>query len=481
MSIMRSTSGPLANITSVVASVAVHAGVVSLLVTLSGRTLDAAPPSLTDGDEGVLVTIETFQGGSVTGVDDLPLGETPTDAEPMETLEAETIEPEALDPETDPIAAPETVETIEPETTEAPEPIEIVEPEQNTVEPGAIEPVDDTTTDIETIQPDDPEIVEAAQPEVVEPSIYVDPDDISPVLPDGDVVVGETPDDLETVTPGGGGDDILTPDAPDAEDQIAILIPDEVGPELILPLQPDNGGVVPITVQPDVQTLQPDGDGTGGDGTGSGGATLASQDAALARIIDGVRGTPPVTCVIALPRRDGDTGVGLAMIGSDSSTIEQLSRAVLTGDFGLVPTTRAIVDERQCPALEYIQDTSAYPATPLALSLDTRTVASGEALTGVIEGVAGREVMVMIVDDNGVVQDLERFLVRQGDEVLIDVPLNLAGEAGQSSQIILAMASDTSLADLRARMGREAQDVFLGLPASIASSADLAIETIQVR
>ena len=207
-----------------------------------------------------------------------------------------------------------------------------------------------------------------------------------------------------------------------------------------------------------------------------------ARDLALGDLIGRLRAAPPGEgCLVAIPRRDGETGVGLDMVSASEAAMEALAQAVLGPEDADVRQRRVVVDARQCAALDYVEATADYPATAMGIRIDETEIASGGNLTGVLRGSAGRRLTLLLVDDNGVVQDLGRFLSFSGNLVRFDVPVTRAGGARETRQILLAIATTGRPTALEERIGRLAADVFPGLPDALGAGADIGVATFDVR
>ena len=82
-----------------------------------------------------------------------------------------------------------------------------------------------------------------------------------------------------------------------------------------------------------------------------------------------------------------------------------------------------------------------YPVGRLSIALASDRVESGGRLVGAVSGAAGRYVTLLLIDDNGVVQDLNRFLTFVGGETRFDVPVTRSGPPRDTGQILLALAT----------------------------------------
>ncbi len=191
---------------------------------------------------------------------------------------------------------------------------------------------------------------------------------------------------------------------------------------------------------------------------------------------------PAWDCVIALPRRAGDDGIGLALISADDSVMSKFAEEVLVRpEDADILQTRTLVDVRQCAALSYITKNNDYPATRIGMRLDTTEVGSGNRVSGVMRGVGDRNLALFLVDNNGVVQDLDRFLTQSGEFYRFDVPVTRVGRLRDTKHLLLAVASSEPLTVLKDRSGQRADDVFRDLSNALSRQPALAVVPFDVR
>ncbi|RAP41084.1 hypothetical protein BYZ73_11675 [Rhodovulum viride] len=281
-----------------------------------------------------------------------------------------------------------------------------------------------------------------------------------------------------------------SPPAPSAA-PLAAAVPQPVAPHRVSPVMARSGAVA-VAVAPD--RIAPVGIGSGsGPGTGTGtGTGIArrpaagpseprARDLAAAALIRRIRETPAPDCLLALPRRDTEGGAGVDLLAASEAAMADYAGRLLTGDLAGTAQRRRLIDPRQCPVLELLRDSPDYPATRLGLGLDRTEVASGGRLTGGLRGVGGRYVLLLLIDNNGVVQDLQRFLSFAGNRARFDVPVTLAGPARDTSQLLLAVATDGPVSGLRAEIGRRAEQVFARGRGAALGAAALALAGFDLR
>jgi len=518
--------GPGAWTGSFAASVTTHAAMV-----LGLYALYEANPIAPEIEEraAFTVTLETLDTDTLAGtlLDDEATGTEPveTDAveaetlapEEVETAALEAAEPEALQPEnpeeTAPEGTPDSIEAVEAEaldaeTVETPEP-EIAEaPEPETVE-GLV------PDDAATAETPEPETVEGLVPDESGTADALVPETFEGLAPEGSVAVAVDADAaalastvIEPVAPivdAASASPIapISESSPITPDIASPIVPDGVGTVAALgggaagisPVAPAGGGAVAVTPNR-TTTLAPASPQTGPDRVASVTRPPAGQpapvpastrpppteqDLALADLIARIRALPGEACLIALPRRDGETGIGLALVSGNEAAMEGFAQSLLGPGDEDIRQTRTLVDGRQCAALDYIRANGDYPATRMGIRADALQVASGENLTGVLRGAAGRYLTLLIVDDNGVVQDLQRFTSFSSNLARFDVPVTRAGASRDTEQLLLAIATTRPPEILRERAGRLAEDVFAGLPDDMASGAALGVASFDVR
>ncbi len=525
------------------ASALAHVGIVAGLITFYNQTLELAElAAQQEAAFDIAVALEEVQTGDVEGVvettnpDDVeadpleaqvPVGEIAVvpdsiDAEVIEETQADVAEATVADE----ILVAEEAETIEtlPEA-------EVVEtlPEADTIDPLPEPDVVEVEPEPEVIQADpietaalaveDPVASTTINPVGDDPIGNDDPGGLSPLAPDnsgiqtiasvsattgfgglGDEIAS---DPVGPVVPVVGGDTgfTVTPTTPEAAGIDVVSAGDTLDATGADNIDVTAADTANVTVGDTVDSLTVTSvDTIGAIGVGAADTTEAAavtgtssapavtpprpptaQEIALTDLIRRVRQTESDPCLVALPRRDGADGVGLSLIARDEPAMEAFSSAFITPEDDGLRQTRSMVDDRQCAAISYIRNNVDYPATRLGLRLDNDLISSGESITGVVRGTQGRFLMLMLIDDNGVVQDLQRFTSTSGDFYRFDVPVNREGDPRATKQILLAAEFTQPPDVLRERMGLLAQDVFSGLPAPFADSAEIAVATFDVR
>ena len=207
-----------------------------------------------------------------------------------------------------------------------------------------------------------------------------------------------------------------------------------------------------------------------------------ARDIAVANLIQRIRSTPSPECMVALPRRIGADGIGLTLISAQDATRAEFSDRLLTRPEDTdVRQTPMLVDPRQCPALGFVAANRDYPATRIGIRIERVEVPSGNRLSGTVSNVGDRNLTLVLVDNNGVVQSLDRFVAEQDGAWRFDVPVTRVGPRRDTKQLLLAVASEDPLDQLTARGGQRAEDVFANLSAALVREVALAVLAFDVR
>ncbi|WP_420857741.1 serine/threonine protein kinase [Marivivens marinus] len=445
-----------------IASGAVHAAAVAGFM---GAFADAFTKEEQAQDVSFVVTLERLDADTLAGI---------VEQEGLAGAEGEVedgTDPESLEPEE---VAAATEEPVEPEVPETPEETPAEEltpetPEELVAEtPEALEPETIAAAPVEEPEapaPLEPEVLApepvAPEPVIAEP-VQLDDPDLNPILPET-IAASPVIAERETISAAAPPAAPIAP-TPGPEPEVIAAAPSAATETVTAissaPVSP------PASEQPrPVRTAAPP----------------SEQDLAIGDLIRRIRAALTDPCLIALPRRDGPDGVGIAMISARDGAMEDFAQGVLTAEDSDIRQTRTLVDPRQCSALTYVRQNVDYPATRMGLRIDNLEIASGGRLTGVLRGGSGRYITLLLVDDNGVVQDLQRFMTFSGNLARFDVPVTRSGPPRDTSQILIALGTVRPPTQIRERNGQLAEDVFEGLSGDLADGAYLAISTFDVR
>jgi hypothetical protein len=322
--------------------------------------------------------------------------------------------------------------------------LSIMDVPPDVVEPTAEEPIEEALPE--------PEIIPETAPEELAPVIAEEPEALAPVTPDEPQVISPVAAEISPLVP---DEDTLAALAPLGSSEVIGASSVVVQPEPVAPVEPMPEPVVEVPATP--------AEGTPG--------TPGQVDEFILRI----RGQLALPCLVATPRRSAEGTVTLEMLAANEADILTFADDLLAGVSPAPDRKPVLVDARQCAALNFVREGARYPAYPLALGLDSDTLVSGGRLKGSLRNAAGRYVTLVLIDDNGVVQDLGGYLTFSGDTVNFDVPVRRDGPARDTQQLLLAVATPGRPPELESMNGQLAADFFAALRQSVARDAPLAM------
>ncbi len=484
-------------------SAVLHLGAATLMFGLVGP-IDFSLPDIHTGPELVVTnltldqaTLAAVQAAPDQATADQPLPDAvdPTAADTVDPNAPDTVDPataDTLDPATtdtaDPnaadtidVASADTVDPVQPDA--APEPVtpDPVAPEPVTPEPVAPEPVTPDPVAPEPVTPEpvapepvtpDPVVPEPVTPDPVLPepttptNVTPDPTPLSPIIPDTNVAT------ISPIQPQGtAGVARVAPLSAATVDRLtANTAPPSIGPtepgttaapERLAPRQLASAAAPPRAAAPAPPSTP--------------------ESRAVAELIQRIRGRLNDPCLVAIPRIGADGAPEMAILAVSDSDIQAFSSDVLV-NVQPPPAQRAVlVDPRQCAALTFVRENAAYPAFRLSAQLQSTVIASGDHLIGQIGGSGGRYVSLLLIDDNGVVQDIGTYLRFAGGQAQFDVPMRRSSNSRDTSQLLLAVATDARPRAVDEANGQLAEDFFASLRKELDRSSALVLIPFDVR
>jgi hypothetical protein len=185
------------------------------------------------------------------------------------------------------------------------------------------------------------------------------------------------------------------------------------------------------------------------------------SDISIGKLLRIIRTLPQKQCTLALPRRAaGVSGAGVSLIGADIEQLKLLGQSINESLDFKPELISEIVDPRQCPVLDALRQSNSYPANRIGLSLESSELQSGNSLRGSVIGAGGLYLSLLLIDDNGVVQDVAPFVTLDGTSPVFDAPVARSGSARTTRQILVALGTRDDTFDFSSQIGYLAQDVF---------------------
>lgn len=360
-----------------------------------------------------------------------------------ERVEMVAAAPERLAAVTDSVApAPAEV------TSSTPEPVASVERAVPAVQTApALAPVEEVTTPSVAgiAAPEPPRAIQAAptaNADTVNALTQVTPARERIAETVGPVVAANEPDPPR---------DVVTPveEPVEAEpERLAVLTPEI---EEVSPVQPPETGeeISGIaSVNPPVQTAE-------------------EAQATYTDVLDVLRSYPVVDCFAALPSLSEGNAFQLETFAGSSAELDAFRSTLQAKTEALPGTVMKPVSQAQCDALPFVTKSAQYPEFQLYFDLSARDIESGAQLQGRIGNLTGGFLSLLLIDDDGIVQDLTSFLSFRPGAAEFSIPMTLQGSPVETRQLLMALSTTTRLQTLKGLSGQPARDVFSQLALEI--------------
>ncbi|MDN5786750.1 MAG: hypothetical protein L0H65_06850, partial [Pseudorhodobacter sp.] len=144
-------------------------------------------------------------------------------------------------------------------------------------------------------------------------------------------------------------------------------------------------------------------------------------------VLDVLATLPKTPCFAALPTLSEDSTFQLEAFALSRADLAAFSDA-LSGKVRTLPnTTMKPISAAQCAAVAFVAEGPAYPRFNLFFDVPKRVIQSGEALEGRIGNTSGGFLSFLVIDDEGVVQDLAGYLQFLRGGARFRIPLSLTG------------------------------------------------------
>lgn len=274
------------------------------------------------------------------------------------------------------------------------------------------------------------------------------------------------------------------------DDQTVKAAPDEEArqPEEEVLAHLNDNAITPLLQDQTLPRVQPPSIGPASSSEGAGAphpnpenSETTPTDPRLAELFDRIRNLLTEPCLLALPSLRGDDAIQLGVLAASDRKISQLMNDLTRGLATEVTEAAVLLDQRQCPGLSFARQDPSYPVFGLGVQLESQDVSSGSSLRGQISGGAGWYNTLLLVDDNGVVHDLRRFLIRSSNHIRFDVPVARSGAARDTHQLIVAVATPQRPETISQLSGQSAAPFFDALIREVGENAMVGINSVYVR
>jgi hypothetical protein len=237
-------------------------------------------------------------------------------------------------------------------------------------------------------------------------------------------------------------------------------------------------GIVPVVRPAEVALLVPARPGS------SLGTETDRPSQRYRQVIDFIRTFDGGSCFVALPAIGSNDSVEFQTFGKDKAREAEFTAAYASALGIAADVSLGNVADPQCLALSFAREVERYPAFSLIIELDAVEVSSGSILSGAVLNVQDRLINLLLIDDEGRVQAVDRFLsAPNGTDRQFSAPLTLTSGPVATKQLLMAIAADRPVQMLDGKTNELATDFFSRLVSEIAESGadiDIALEGFSV-
>jgi hypothetical protein len=164
-------------------------------------------------------------------------------------------------------------------------------------------------------------------------------------------------------------------------------------------------------------------------------------------------------CLLVRPLPGGANVHALQGVGVELAPFQRFD-AGYTREVGVEPQLGLrLIAAAECPALDLIRLGSANGAAAPRIELTSYEVGRGKPLAGTISGLAGRRLVLLLVDNDGVAHRLEAKALPGGDSATFSAPLVADASSVGPLQIVLAIASAKPIAALEGPRSAPLKDI----------------------
>ncbi|MGZ6009829.1 MAG: serine/threonine-protein kinase [Rhizomicrobium sp.] len=154
-------------------------------------------------------------------------------------------------------------------------------------------------------------------------------------------------------------------------------------------------------------------------------------------------------CVFIAPGEVSASAAHIAGYGDNPAAFEILDDAFKRANGFEADIDVWQVTSPQCPAITFLARLRGERSRALRVRAATTKLKSGDTLVGTIEGVGNNSVQLLLVSDEGEVQDLSGLLKSAGDARSFTLRMQRAGAAGAQPQLLVAVTSTKPLETLK--------------------------------
>jgi len=178
------------------------------------------------------------------------------------------------------------------------------------------------------------------------------------------------------------------------------------------------------------------------------------------QVLDFVRGYAGGDCFAALPSLSDEDRFQFETFARSKSDLDTFRAALEEKTGVLSATTMKAISDAQCAAMQFVQEADSYPSFKLYFDLKDRSIASGTTLSGSIGGATAGVLNLILIDDEGKVQDIGSFLKFAQGKAIFEVPMTYAGGPIDTQQVLMAIVTQGRISTVKDYSGSPAPQFF---------------------
>nr|WP_321455746.1 hypothetical protein [uncultured Cohaesibacter sp.] len=182
---------------------------------------------------------------------------------------------------------------------------------------------------------------------------------------------------------------------------------------------------------------------------------------------------PTKSCSLITPRRLPSGELGLLGIGNDNRKVREIIQSFRQSNQPVTMAQFAPITNSQCDAISFAQHNNLPANITMGIKLEQTIIQSGSLLKGGIWG-GGKEVHLLLVDDEGNVQSMDPLLkptiamtavdgTVSDSGVAFNTPIVLTGKTDAAVQLLVALRSSKTPQTLITQNGSKADRFFAAL------------------
>ncbi len=168
-----------------------------------------------------------------------------------------------------------------------------------------------------------------------------------------------------------------------------------------------------------------------------------------AAMVDWLKNYNGGACFYASPMAVSENSMQIEGFSTSVVAMEKLE-ADFTAAHGITPEIQArLIDKNQCAVAEFLQAIRTSAMTKPTLELSSSNVKSGQSLSGELEKIENGSVSLVLIDNEGVIYNLEGFLKKEDSTASFNIKLVDLETRDPLPQLILALSSREGITTIR--------------------------------